>query len=53
MLNQADYDSLSDKFLVYLKTILKPLNLKSFSFVGIDLLQVLNFEFRKFRISEC
>ena len=47
MLNYADYNSFSDIFTVYLKTI-KHLSLKYYYFEGI--LQVLKFEFQKFRI---
>ena len=49
MLNSADYNSFSDYFLDYLKTI-NHLNLKLCILIGI--LQVLKFEFLKFRILE-
>ena len=49
MLNQADFDSFSDKFSDDFITI-NHLNMKLFIFVGI--LQVLKFEVLKFRILE-
>ena len=49
MLNSADNSSFSDLVSVYLKTI-DLLNLKLLIFVGT--LQVLRFDFKKFRILE-
>ena len=49
MLNKADSNSFFDLFSVYIKTI-DHLNLKLLIFVGI--LQVLRFDFKKFRILE-
>ena len=49
MLNSADNNSFSDLVSVYLKTI-DHLNMKLLIFVGI--LQVLIFDFKKFRILE-
>ena len=49
MLNSADYNRSSDLFSDYLNTI-NHLNMKLFIFIGI--LQVLKFDFLKFRILE-
>ena len=49
MLNKAAYNSFFDLFAVHLKTI-DHLNLKLLCFIG--MLQVLRFEFLKFRILE-
>ena len=49
MLKQADYNRFSDFFFRLLNTI-NHLNMKLFIFIGI--LQVIKFEFLKFRISE-